>query len=83
MEFHIKLAGAVPGARPDPAHVERLLQDIDPAALGDVDASGQTLRLSAALDRAQLLEVLHRAGWALAPEDVYQVPSVCCGGCSG
>jgi len=30
-----------------------------------------------------LVEVLHRTGWAVAQNQVMALPSICCGGCGG
>lgn len=79
MEFHIELAG-VP---PDLAAIEGVLLDVDPAAVIDVDAAGLILRVSAAVEAAELVELVCRAGYPVAPAQVVQLPSICCGSCSG
>ena len=79
MEFHIKL-DAVPA---DADIVREAIQAIDPAALVDIDPSGQSLRVAAAVDAGELLSVIRQAGYAVDADRVSQVPSVCCGGCGG
>ena len=79
MEFHVALAGA----RPDVHRIEDLLLELDPAAVLDIDERMELLRLSTWLPGDQVLEVLDRAGCPVPPERMRQLPSVCCGGCSG
>ena len=78
MEFHVT-ARNVEAAL---AAIEGAIFDIDPAALVDIDPDG-TLRVAAALDAGELAGVLSGAGLVLAPGDIHQLPSICCGGCSG
>lgn len=77
MEFEVRLAGA--GAAL-PA-IQALLWQKDPAALVDCDAGGSRLRVKAWISAAQLTEILVQAGFP--PSEVSQLPSVCCGDCSG
>ena len=77
MEFHIDMTGL----SPDTDAIERAIQAVDPAALVDVD--GADLRVSAWIDAAQLLLVVKQAGYPVAQDQVRQIPSTCCGGCSG
>ncbi|OHE82507.1 hypothetical protein [Rhodanobacter soli] len=79
MEFHIALTGASPA----PGVVQDALFDIDPTAVVDLDMSGLVLRVSASATAADLVEVLRQVGWPVAPEQVVQLPSICCGGCGG
>jgi hypothetical protein len=79
MEFHIALTSA----SPEPAVVQDALFDLDPTAVVDLDMSGQVLRVSAAMTAVDLAEVLRQPGWPVAVEQVVQLPSICCGGCSG
>jgi hypothetical protein len=65
----------------DLARIDEALRQVDPAAL--VDADGDALRIAGAFDIPTLLSVLGEAGCAIAPQDIRQLPSVCCGGCSG
>ncbi|MGB3268870.1 MAG: hypothetical protein WBA65_02845 [Rhodanobacter sp.] len=79
MEFHIALTDAAP----DPAVVQDALFDIDPTAVADLDMSGLVLRVSASASAADLIGILRQAGWTVTPEQVVQLPSICCGGCGG
>jgi hypothetical protein len=79
MEFHVALAGA----QPDPHRIEDLLLEQDPAALLDIDLRMELLRVSTWLPGDQLLDLLARAGCPVPPERMRQLPSICCGGCSG
>lgn len=79
MEFHIDLTGPSPDMRA----IERAIHAVDPAAVVDVDSAGRTLRISAWVDAAQLLLLIGHAGFPVALDRVSQVPSICCGGCSG
>jgi hypothetical protein len=79
MEFAIPTAGRAP----DLGAIERELCALDPAALIDLDASGQTIRISASTTDGELLACLRRAGLAVAADEVTRLPSVCCGGCGG
>lgn len=79
MEFHIHLAGA----RPDLQAVEVSVLDADPAALVDLDANGATLRVAGAFTAVDLVVLMRQAGYPVTPEQVEQLPSICCGGCSG
>lgn len=79
MEFHIDTAGA----QLDLGAIEEALQDLDPAALLDMEGDGRTLRVSTILEGPTLLGLLAGAGVSVSVEQLYQVPSICCGGCSG
>ena len=79
MEFSLRTIGAPP----DLAAIERQLVALDPAALVDLDAGGTTVRISTAATGSELLACLRRAGAAADANDLVQLPSVCCGGCSG
>jgi hypothetical protein len=79
MEFSLRTKGAAI----DLAALERRLVAIDPAALLDLDESGQTLRIATTATGDELLACLRAAGMAAAAGDLDQLPSVCCGGCSG
>jgi hypothetical protein len=79
MEFHITMAVS-------PAEIgaiEDAILAIDPSVLVDIDPSGRALRVAASVDVAQLVTLMGQAGFAVAPHQVAQVPSICCGGCSG
>ena len=77
MEFHIDMTGLTP----DIDAIERAIHAVDPAALVDVD--GASLRVSAWVDAAQLLLLINQTGYPVAKDQVSQIPSTCCGGCSG
>ena len=77
MEFHIDMTGLTP----DMDAIEAAIHAVDPAAMVDVD--GASLRVSAWVDAAQLLLLINQAGYPVEQEQVSQIPSTCCGGCSG
>lgn len=79
MEYHIHLGGA----RPDLAAIEHAVLDTDPAALIDLDATGDTLRVAGAFTAVDVVVLMRQAGHPVTPEQVEQLPSICCGGCSG
>ena len=72
-----------PQAMPDLAPLDRAIVDLDPAALVDLDADGRTIRMATVLTRAELLGCLAKAGLPADGERLRQLPSICCGGCSG
>ncbi|MBJ6979788.1 hypothetical protein [Luteimonas sp. MC1895] len=78
MEFHVRASRPLPPL----AVIEDALLAFDPAAVVDLDPA-QGLRVSAAIDAAQLVDLLNGVGGAVDPGEVEQQPSVCCGGCSG
>lgn len=79
MEFHIDMTGKTP----DMDAIETAIHAVDPAALVDLDMASRTLRVSAWVDAAQLLLMVNQAGYAVKQDQVCQIPSTCCGGCSG
>jgi len=79
MEFHIEIVGPAP----DVDAITDAILALDPAALVDIDPTGPVLRVAAALDALELLALMQQAGYPVAPDRVFQVPSICCGGCSG
>jgi copper chaperone CopZ len=79
MEFHIELVGAAP----DMDAVKDAVQTVDPAALVDIDPSGRELRVATSVESAELISLIRQAGYAVEADQVSQVPSTCCGGCSG
>lgn len=79
MEYTIQLSRA-------PVDVDRVrdaLQDIDPAAIVDLDPRGQGLRVSANMLDRELHAAFERAGHPPDSIEVTRLPSVCCGSCSG
>ncbi|MGY0799028.1 hypothetical protein ACW7G0_08250 [Lysobacter sp. A286] len=79
MEFHVSAAGPLP----DADAVEAAIRELDPSALVDVDPTGQLLRIAASIDSTELVSLINQAGYPVTPEQVRQLPSICCGGCSG
>ena len=79
MEYAFEL----PCAMPDLSPLDRAIIGLDPAAIVDVDAGGRTLRMATVLTRDELLSCLQAAGLPAEPSRLRQLPSVCCGGCSG
>jgi hypothetical protein len=72
-----------PVPAPDIAALDRAVLDLDPAALVDLDTDGCTVRVATVLTRAELLACLTQAGLPADAARLRQLPSVCCGGCSG
>jgi hypothetical protein len=79
MEFHIELSGPAP----DLGAVEDAILAVDPSALVDIAPASPTLRIATSVDARQLVVLLGQAGYSVAPQQVTQLPSICCGGCSG
>ena len=79
MEYVIRLGDAPI----DLAVIERHLQDLDPAAVLDLDARSGCLRCSTSALAVELLMTLAQAGHRVTPGTIGRLPSVCCGGCSG
>ena len=78
MEFHVRSARPLPPL----AVIEDALQQLDPAAVVDLDPT-QGLRVNAALGEQELVALLNRLGGEVRPDEAVRQPSVCCGGCSG
>jgi hypothetical protein len=72
-----------PVAMADASLLERTIAGLDPAALGDGDADRRRMRMATVLTRAELLACLAIAGLPVDESRLRQLPSVCCGGCSG
>ena len=70
-------------ASPDLAAIECAIAELDPSVQIDLDASGQTVRISTLVTRDELLGCLHDAGATDPSQHLTQVPSDCCGGCGG
>ena len=68
---------------PDLTAIERELSMIDPAAMLDLAASGQAMRIWTLATGDELLECLRQSGLAAEAGDLVQLPSECCGGCGG
>jgi hypothetical protein len=78
MEFHIQLSGPVP----DPVQIENAIRAVDPSALVDIDPASPTLRIATSVEARQLIALIVQAGPVTLPQ-LTQLPSICCGGCSG
>jgi hypothetical protein len=79
MEFHVKF----PAPAPDPGRIEAAVRAVDPSALADIDPASSALRIATSIGARELIELLGSAGHPVLPEQVRQLPSICCGGCSG
>ena len=79
MQFHVHLSGA----RPDLRAVENAVLEADPAALVDLDEQADTLRIAGTFSAVDVVALMAQAGCPVAPRQVEQLPSICCGGCSG
>lgn len=79
MQFRIH----TPGATPDLDAIGDALTTVDPAALVDLDAAGETVRIAATIGDAELVALVRKAGLAITPDQLERVPSECCGGCGG
>jgi hypothetical protein len=79
MEFKIEITGPAP----DPRVIEDAIRAVDPAALVDIDPDGQALRVAALVGTHELVELITQAGYRVDSAQVRQLPSTCCGGCSG
>lgn len=77
MEYHI----AMHSTRVDTVAVDEVVRAIDPSALVDLDRD--TLRVSTYLRASELTSLLGTAGYPLDDGQLTQLPSTCCGGCSG
>lgn len=71
------------GTAPALAVLSDAFADADPAALVDFDAVKQVFRISTSLRDTDIFATCATVGWAVAPHQVKQVPSECCGGCGG
>ena len=79
MEFHVRL----PDRRAPLDAIEARLLDLDPAALIDLDPLNPQLRIATMIESPALQVLLKEAGLDVPAEDIRQLPSICCGGCSG
>ena len=67
----------------DVVRLDRAITELDPAAVVDLDAGGRRIRMATVLTRPELLACLAQAGLPADNARLRQLPSVCCGGCSG
>ena len=79
MELDIRISQATV----DIAVIEQRLQQADPACVLDLDPANGHLRVSTCASPDEVLQALVASGHPVSAKDVTQVPSVCCGGCSG
>lgn len=79
MEFHVK----IDARRPPLEAISDEIEQADPSAVLDIDAAGRKLRIAATIELAELRTLLARAGYPVESDQVRQLPSICCGGCSG
>jgi hypothetical protein len=79
MEFHVTLDDAPP----DLPMLEKAFRSLDPAAVVDMDPTGHTLRIAAAVGTADVRILLAMTGCVVPLDRIEPQPSVCCGGCSG
>ncbi len=79
MEFHINTTGMQPNLET----IEDAIRTLDPSAVVDLDPAGPVLRVAAAASARDLIALLDRIGYPVQAEQVRQLPSTCCGGCSG
>ncbi len=79
MEFHVRLDRPII----DPDAIEAAFREIDAAATVAIDPFDGRLRVSSWISIGDLLDVLRGRGRAVEAWQVDQLPSVCCGSCSG
>jgi hypothetical protein len=79
MEFHIRMAASLP----ELGEIDDAIRSLDPAALVDIDETGELVRVATSLRSRELVALITDAGYPLAEHQVTQLPSICCGGCSG
>lgn len=79
MEFQVDITQPWP----DPDLVADVIREIDPTAIADIDGKHALLRVSAAVSATELASLLVSAGVEAEPGKIRQMPSICCGGCSG
>jgi hypothetical protein len=79
MEFHIQLSGPAPEA----TVIEDAIRAVDPSALVDIDPASPTLRIATSVEARQLIALIVQAGYPVTLPQLTQLPSICCGGCSG
>jgi hypothetical protein len=79
MEFQVKLTNPIA----DFGMIEDAIRAFDPAAQVDIDDPCRTLRVAASVEASELAALLRDAGCPVSPLQIVQLPSICCGGCSG
>lgn len=79
MQFKLNSCGPLPAVDV----IAQAIDAVDPASIVDLDPVGGALRISTAVGEAELASIIFQAGYALSPGQLEQLPSQCCGGCSG
>lgn len=79
MEFNV----AMQRADVDLEALRKVLCEVDPAALVDLDPLHAGLRVAAQLTTGELAGLLAEAGYPVGPSAIQPQASVCCGGCGG
>ena len=79
MEFQVKLTNPIA----DFGMIEDAIRTSDPAAQVDIDRLCRTLRVAANVEASELAALLRDAGCPVSALQIVQLPSICCGGCSG
>ncbi len=79
MEFQIRMAGSLP----DMYAIDVAIRDVDPAAVIDLNPEIGLMRVAAAMGAAELVSLVNATGYTLVPDQLSQLPSICCGGCGG
>ncbi|MEO6517534.1 MAG: hypothetical protein ABIO17_00875 [Pseudoxanthomonas sp.] len=67
----------------DLALLRRGLDEVDPAAMVDMDPASGQVRISTLIGAAELLTLVKAAGYPVGADALQQLPSQCCGGCGG
>ena len=63
--------------------LDALIEAEDAGAVSDLDRAGRVWRVNTVLAANELRDLLARVGCRVESSQVRQLPSVCCGGCSG
>ncbi|MEO6227950.1 MAG: hypothetical protein ABIO61_08890 [Thermomonas sp.] len=79
MEFHVDGLSAAANV----SAITDAINNIDPAALVDIDPSTGALRVNASMSADDLTSAIGSTGQAADGLLVMQMPSHCCGGCGG
>lgn len=79
MEFHVDGLSAAANV----SAITDAINNIDPAALVDIDPSTGALRVNASMSADDLTSAIGSTGQAADSLLVMQMPSHCCGGCGG
>lgn len=63
--------------------ISQRIQDADPAAVIDLEAGSEALRISTVMGTSELLAALREGGLEVSEADIVHLPTSCCGGCGG